>query len=1219
MDVRGFILFVLVAVAASAQLRLFTFRPVHAAFSRPLNRIVMTSTTPDQLHLFDPATGNDTVLPLPGPPTALSISPDGLTAAVGHASQITYFQLSSATLLRTLPATAPVRELLLAPPSLYADLGPDNVRSFAVAGGAVTDPIPGLTALNSPQLSPDGRTLYSAGNNTLDRIDLLTSVVSRSALNHCGRILLSADGGRLYTACGVAYLNTPNLPYAGTILSTSTPSLLAGSTADLIAISNPQSNNSSVQLFNESHLRRVGQLRPQPLVLTGGTTLTPQWLFLDATGTRVHTISFSPRSAQETELTLFGVDSTDLTARPANCIFYFGDNDTNFPGAIRRLGSEGGLVSMVMHGQHGCVYFPTSTDPWITISNPLISTAASVLLVHIAPNPNPRLRTGNILASGMSFSISQEGSGATPTRHHFSYRVSQSAYSRSLDRLILTSDTPNALHIFNPVTRADQTIALARPPTSVAVRPDGQFAAVGHDAGISLVNLQTAAVETFLPAPLEVATLAFSANNILFAYPSPNRGTPVSLNLSNRATSPLPAALPTSVMRLSPDGATLASAALSIERWTTNNASLNLLATPPAESCGDLWFTHSGSRLLTACGTSVLSSDLSINNRINGRIRAADHSPTRGTTAALTANADGFQSDQLALIPDSTQGVFATNLAPFESAAIGDPAGRRPFPLKGRFLAWSADESRIHIVSEIANNQYSVFGTNWNVFESFSTQATCVSRVEVDPTRWDPPVEGQLFPFVAAAPAECLWQASSSASWVRILTGGSYIGRSRLFAQALPNLGIAPREAVLNVGGIALRVSQPGQPLELSPNTLSVGATPGAVAIRITTAAPTFRWTVDPTASPWIKFGQTSGVGSADLNLMVAPNVGPPRVGTFHVNGIPFTLAQDGLSAFANQPPIVLPAVNSAGNAVYASRSFRFADPDGVADLAILNVLINTALDGRGACHIAYDIRASLLYLVATNGVDATTSAIGTPGALSNGRCRINTETVQFTRESNSVTLTVGYEFVSFPGNVPGQAIYAAARDRQGNNSGWQLIGHHNFGLLTPMDTFIALPSLPTASSPLTVSYTRVFGAPGSLGSADFKVVQVLVQSALDGRRACYLGFDHDNNLLYLMNDEGTRLLPSAVRLNGAPGSVPFVENSQCRITAQGSTFTDLGSVLTLTLNIAYQPAFAGPRLVYGGAQTPTANSGWQILGFLAVPVRSLSRCPVSFTHDLSG
>ncbi len=149
-----------------------------------------------------------------------------------------------------------------------------------------------------------------------------------------------------------------------------------------------------------------------------------------------------------------------------------------------------------------------------------------------------------------------------------------------------------------------------------------------------------------------MATLVFSPRSILFAYPSANRGTPIRLNLANRAIAPLPPALPTSVVQLSPDATTLASSAASIERWTINGTLLNPLATATTESCGNLWFIHSGSRLFTACAVSYISSDLSPNHRINRGISAADHPPTRAITAVLTANANNFQSDVLSLIPD---------------------------------------------------------------------------------------------------------------------------------------------------------------------------------------------------------------------------------------------------------------------------------------------------------------------------------------------------------------------------------------------------------------------------------------------------------------------------------------------------------------------------------------------------------------------------------------
>ena len=58
----------------------------------------------------------------------------------------------------------------------------------------------------------------------------------------------------------------------------------------------------------------------------------------------------------------------------------------------------------------------------------------------------------------------------------------------------------------------------------------------------------------------------------------------------------------------------------------------------------------------------------------------------------------------------------------------------------------------------------------------------------------------------------------------------------------------------------------------------------------------------------------------------------------------------------------------------------------------------------------------------------------------------------------------------------------------------------------------------------------------------------VLINNALDGRYACYLAYVPSGNVLYLVNDPGTALLPGLV-LNGSG----TVNNSQCTVNAAGS------------------------------------------------------------------
>lgn len=78
-----------------------------------------------------------------------------------------------------------------------------------------------------------------------------------------------------------------------------------------------------------------------------------------------------------------------------------------------------------------------------------------------------------------------------------SFRPVDAAYSLALDRIILISASPNQLHIYNPVTQADQIVFLSAPPQNISLSPDGLHAAVllGNSAppySVVYVDLQAA-------------------------------------------------------------------------------------------------------------------------------------------------------------------------------------------------------------------------------------------------------------------------------------------------------------------------------------------------------------------------------------------------------------------------------------------------------------------------------------------------------------------------------------------------------------------------------------------------------------------------------------------------------------------------------------------------------------------------------------------------------
>ncbi len=117
-----------------------------------------------------------------------------------------------------------------------------------------------------------------------------------------------------------------------------------------------------------------------------------------------------------------------------------------------------------------------------------------------------------------------------------------------------------------------------------------------------------------------------------------------------------------------------------------------------------------------------------------------------------------------------------------------------------------------------------------------------------------------------------------------------------------------------------------------------------------------------------------------------------------------------------------------------------------------------------------------------------------------------------------------------------------------------------------------------------------------AISNTNLSPSQILINDALDGRNACYMGYDHVNNRLFLLDDAGTTLFPAIT-----PGvGTGTQQNSQCIIYAQGSYVSPNLKDYTLNVQIFFQPAFRG--LIYAATQTTTGgNSGWQAVNAFTV------------------
>ena len=291
------------------------------------------------------------------------------------------------------------------------------------------------------------------------------------------------------------------------------------------------------------------------------------------------------------------------------------------------------------------------------------------------------------------------------------------------------------------------------------------------------------------------------------------------------------------------------------------------------------------------------------------------------------------------------------------------------------------------------------------------------------------------------------------------------------------------------------------------------------------------------------------------------------------------------------QVPSVISATPTATSGTQQTFTFTVADPDGAADLGIVNVLINNFLDGRNACYIAYSRPANTVFLVTNDGSGLTSLALNGSGTTSNGQCTIVGAGSSVVSSGNTLTLTLVVQFntTAFAGR---KILYVAARDAADNNSDWQPMGV--FGVATPLATNPMVVSLSPASGTGT-SATLTITYRDATAGANIQPSQILIGRALDASNACYIAFVNSTNDLYLVKDDGVNLLTPGITAGAASG---FTEKSQCRIESVGSSKSISGNTMTLTVKITFYPGFFGRKIIYGGTQTlGGGNSGWHAMG----------------------
>lgn len=206
---------------ASGQVIPLRYQVSDAEFSRSLNRVVMVSSLPNQLVLFDPTVGREAgVVPLPTVPTCVSLNLEGTSAAVGHDGFVSVVDLTRPALIRTFAVQSDVLDIVHGNGYAYVFPRRDQwttARTVRLSDGADLTPTPfgnSIYAGTLAKMHPSGRKVYGANNglspSDIERYNIGADGVLRYGDDSpyhgdyamCGNIWPTRDGLRLITRCG---------------------------------------------------------------------------------------------------------------------------------------------------------------------------------------------------------------------------------------------------------------------------------------------------------------------------------------------------------------------------------------------------------------------------------------------------------------------------------------------------------------------------------------------------------------------------------------------------------------------------------------------------------------------------------------------------------------------------------------------------------------------------------------------------------------------------------------------------------------------------------------------------------------------------------------------------------------------------------------------------------------------------------------------------------
>ncbi|MEZ4584805.1 MAG: hypothetical protein R2909_00185 [Gemmatimonadales bacterium] len=302
---------------ADGEFRTVAHPIVDAEYDRLGDRILAVSS--DRMMLvMDPSIPGEGTFTLPAVPTSISVEPEGRYAAVGHDGFVSLVDIPGRWVLRTVPVSADVLDVVLAP-TMWAYVLPRRdqwvqIRNVNLATGleVLSTAHPPVYAGSLGRLHPSGRFLYVANNglspSDVDKYDVRFGVAERlydsryhGEFPFAGDLWFTQGGDRFYARSGnvfrVSEDPATDIVYGGSLSGIGgIRSAVHSEVTDRVYVlpmgGFGQPDPAELRVYGGPFNNYLGSVAiPQATVLGVTYDLAPRFVFVSRDGSRVYIVA----------------------------------------------------------------------------------------------------------------------------------------------------------------------------------------------------------------------------------------------------------------------------------------------------------------------------------------------------------------------------------------------------------------------------------------------------------------------------------------------------------------------------------------------------------------------------------------------------------------------------------------------------------------------------------------------------------------------------------------------------------------------------------------------------------------------------------------------------------------------------------------------------------------------------------------------------------------